>query len=237
MEDHLSLVITQSVTPHFKDFEIFRVPISGRPGASVLVVAFQDSYAAPFQSNFGPNYFWRLPGSIQPAPHFHLELLRNRVTRAAVRIEKIEHYLQDAKYDQNLNRMYARFDFILSVENVSMQSATAWGIKIQSDRCGWFSSDVQKELASGVCVHGAPAVLLPSEQVRVRLQIETRVSTLREWEYFDTSFLPVSQNFVGESVRVQFPSDTDKFIAMRELRRQLGVLGFNVDQLMAAGLC
>jgi len=27
MEDHLSLVISQCVVPHYKDFEIFRVPI------------------------------------------------------------------------------------------------------------------------------------------------------------------------------------------------------------------
>ena len=49
MEDHLSLVISQCVTPHYRDFEIFRVPIAGTSD-SVLVVHFADSPAAPHQS-------------------------------------------------------------------------------------------------------------------------------------------------------------------------------------------
>src|SRR4051812_2921466 len=31
MEDHLSLVIAQSVTPHYRNFKIVRVPIAGTP--------------------------------------------------------------------------------------------------------------------------------------------------------------------------------------------------------------
>lgn len=84
MEDHLSLVISQAVTPHYRNFQIHRVPIAGRPDESVLVVEFRDSVAAPHQSAFDVNYFYRLPGHCVPAPHFHLELLRNRFTKAVL---------------------------------------------------------------------------------------------------------------------------------------------------------
>jgi hypothetical protein len=91
-------------------------------------------------------------------------------------------------------------------------------------------------LSEGVCVHGRPSELLPSELVSLLLRIEARVQTLREWEYFDASFVPVSQNFVGEPVRIYFQSDIDKFIAMRELKNQLSTLGFNVDDLGTLGM-
>src|SRR2546430_415607 len=42
MEDHLSLVMSQSVIPHCRNFQFFRVPISGKSGESVLVVDFAE---------------------------------------------------------------------------------------------------------------------------------------------------------------------------------------------------
>src|SRR5262245_45041187 len=127
MVDHLALVIANNcVTPHYKDFDIVELPISGHPsGGKVLLIRFEDSYAAPFQSNHGPNYFWRLPGHCQPAPHFHLELLRGRTTRAVIKIHSIEARLQTATLDQRGGSLYVNYSFILHIENASMQIATA----------------------------------------------------------------------------------------------------------------
>jgi hypothetical protein len=236
MEDHLSLVMSQCVTPHYKDFEVFRLPITGRGGESVLVVAFADSQAAPHQSNADTNYYYRLPGSCQPAPHFHLELLRGRYTRAALKIHGIEHNLENATYDQNLRRMYVNFYFVVHLENISMQSATAWGIRIQSDRQAWNSRDAQRALTSGAWVHGRSATLLPNEQVELTLQIDARVRSLREWEHFNASFVPVSQNFIGEPLEIRFPTDIDKLNAMRKLKDQITALGFSVEELTEVGL-
>lgn len=226
MEDHLSLVISQCVTPHYKDFEIFRVPINGRAGESVLVIAFEDSFAAPFQSNFGPNYYWRLPGSVQPAPHFHLELLRGRTTKAVVKIKDVQHVVTTV--NQEGGRMRLNVAINVLVENTSLQSATTWGVQIKqtNQAFGWVEETVHRDVALGACVHGAPQVLLPSDQATATLRISGSIGP--RWLMDDFRFVlrPLSQNFVGEPFYYP-PGDRGTLIGMRdEFDRKLREYGF-----------
>lgn len=224
MEDHLSLVISQSVIPHFRDFEIFRVPISGT-NDSVLVVEFSDSPVAPHQSVADTNYFYRLPGHSVPAPHFHLELLRSRFTKAVVEIADIEFQRQTP----TIQGHFAQLNFVLrvKVENISLQSATDWGIHVKSSRTDyrWTVTNARHCLTEGTCVRGEQQILLPSEKavVTVHVQGEDQVKgmpphlkLLRLAEEFRAALRPASQNFVGRELHYHIDSSD-----MTTLRRDL----------------
>jgi len=77
--------------------------------------------------------------------------------------------------------------------------------------------------------------LLPTQEVIIKLEVDNRISDFREWSYFDAKFIPISQNFVGEPVRIHFPSDIDKFVATRDFKKELVNLGFNPDQMGLPG--
>jgi hypothetical protein len=208
MEDHLSLVISQSVAPHYRDFEIIRVPISGTSG-SVLVVEFSDSPVAPHQSVADTNYFYRLPGHSVPAPHFHLELLRSRFTKSVVEIVDVQFEQQTPEYRDS----FAVLNFALrvTVENQSLQSATTWGVQIKSAQTDhrWSVTNARLSLTEGTCVRGEQQILLPSEKAVVTIHIhsEDRASPFRPVmkfvdlaDEFATVLRPVSQNYVGRDI-------------------------------------
>lgn len=206
MEDHLSLVISQSVTPHYRDFEIFRVPITGTKD-SILVVQFSDSPAAPHQSVVDTNYFYRLPGHSVPAPHFHLELLRSRFTKSVVEIVDVECKQQTPEYRE----AFAVLNFLLrvTVENQSLQSATAWGVHIRNAKTDarWTVTNERLPLDGGTCVRGEQAILLPTEKavVTIHVQGQERAAGLRPMlkflqlaEDFGVVLRSASQNYVGK---------------------------------------
>jgi len=207
MEDHLSLVISQAVTPHYRDFSIFRVPIAGTE-ESVLVVQFADSPAAPHQSVADTNYFYRLPGHSVPAPHFHLELLRSRFTRSVVKVTDIRFHCQTIEVKEGL----AHLNFVLyvTVENTSLQSATAWGVHIKTAKTDyrWEAVKLRQALNDGVCVRGEQTTLLPSEKAVVpihvrgkeQLKFRTAMAFCDLADAFDVFLRPLSHDFVGEEI-------------------------------------
>jgi hypothetical protein len=207
LEDHLSLVISQSVTPHCRDFSMRRVPISGS-GDSILVVAFSDSIAAPHQSNALTQYFYRLPGHAVPAPHFHLELLRSRLTRASLAVQGIEQV--DASPIEDAGAATVHFVLRATVENTSAQAASPWGLHVRNADVDFrWSVGMSQSLARGLCVRGEPAELLPGELGVVRLDIVGRAygngaseSALQRdlVDSFAIVLAPVSHNFSGQRV-------------------------------------
>jgi len=215
MEDHLSLVISQSVTPHYRNFEIRRVPIGSKANESVLVVEFLDSPAAPHQSVADVNYFYRLPGHSVPAPHFHLELLRGRLTKTILEIKGVEYVLTSVDHGQN-QPICLHVALKVAVENTSFQSATAWGLHLKQshENYGWLEESTRRYLFDGVCCHSDGSVLLPSEQITltVRLQgnADPRKAFREQWHglarNLTVQIRPVSQNFVGEPTLFEIPS-------------------------------
>lgn len=208
MEDHLSMVISQSVTPHLRDFEIYRLPITGTNG-SVLLVKFDDSPVAPHQSVSDTNYYYRLSGHSVPAPHFHLELLRNRFTKSVIEIEDIYIEWEDAKMYPN-GKVKLDLLLVMTVKNTSSQSATDWGVHVKSNRTDhrWdavLSSTMS--LTDGACIRGQNQVLLPSERAKIITKISgmDRTASLRPVikfydlaSDFDICLRPVSQNYIGK---------------------------------------
>ena len=172
MEDHLSVVISQSVVPHYRDFHIHRIPISGTED-SVLLVEFSDSPVAPHQSVADTNYYYRLSGHAVPAPHFHLELLRSRFTKSAVEITSVEYLQQSSVTQIQEGIVHLNFALEITVENVSFQSATAWGVHIKSPRQDrrWNVKNLETFLDDGSCIHGEKSPLLPHEKAVVTILI------------------------------------------------------------------
>ncbi|QDU29566.1 Divergent AAA domain protein [Anatilimnocola aggregata] len=206
MEDHLSLVISQSVAPHYRNFEIRRLPISGRPNESVLVVEFFDSPAAPHQSVADVNYFYRLPGHSVPAPHFHLELLRGRLSKTILEVKEVQYVLTSVDHNQN-QPLCLHVALNVTVENTSLLSATAWGLHLKQahEYYGWSEESTRRYLFDGVCCHSDRSVLLPNEQitltVRLKGEADPRQQFRQQWEGLARNLAleirPVSQNFVG----------------------------------------
>lgn len=237
MEDHLSLVISQSVTPHYRNFEIRRIPISGKLNESVLVVEFFDSPAAPHQSVSDVNYFYRLPGHSVPAPHFHLELLRGRLSKTILEVRDVHYVLTSVDHVQNQS-LCLHLALNITVENTSLLSATAWGLHLKQthEHYGWSEEATTRYLFDGVCYHSDRNVLLPYEQstltVRLKGEADPRQPFRPQWfdlaRHLDIQIRPVSQNFIGEpapfelfSSRHRLEDEISKFILANRLEDEI----------------
>lgn len=214
MEDHLSLLISQSVVPHYRNFEIHRVPISGRTGESVLVVRFDDSPMAPHQSLADTNYFYRLPGHCVPAPHFYIELVRGRYTKAVVVIEppsfsvSIPYTGYDMKFPNELRLHVAG---VFTVRNASLsQIAQPCAVRVFNADAptDWkVKCDRTVPLNEGILVKSASEELFPTLSKVFNIEFEILVPRksrpnwmdfLPAWLNLAFSVQPFSQNFAGD---------------------------------------
>ena len=214
MEDHLALVISQSVTPHYRNFKIHRIPIVGTLNGSVLVVAFEDSPTAPHQSVADVNYYYRLPGHSIPAPHFHLENLRNRLTRAAVEIEKVDFnvslpLLLPPPKPSGTTGLCVDVNVLL--RNVSAQIADPCAIRV-------FGTETQTEwdvgtqnrtsLKQGAVVTNNSSPLFPTLAVPFKIHLVSFIpldgghtntaGIMKAWHNLEFCLQSLSQNFAGE---------------------------------------
>jgi hypothetical protein len=92
------------------------------------------------------------------------------------------------------------------VENVSMQSATHWGIHLQQKRNDSYWTLQRKDsgpLTEATCIRGEQLILLPAEKTTVVAHLKGRTeraeyySFFHLWEKVGISLRPVSQNHVG----------------------------------------
>lgn len=203
------------MTPHYRNFEIRHLPISGKPNESVLVVEFFDSPAAPHQSVADVNYFYRLPGHSVPAPHFHLELLRGRLSKTILEVKDVQYVLTSVDHGQN-QPLCLHVALNVAVENTSLLSATAWELHLKQthEYYGWSEESTRRYLFDGVCCHSDRRILLPNEQitltVRLKGEADPRQPFRQQWQglarNLNVEIRPVSQNFVGEPTLFQITS-------------------------------
>src|SRR5262249_45821219 len=145
MKDFLATIVEQSVEYPIRHFRVHRIPFSNDREQSLFVVAIDDSPAAPHQAKDERVYYYRIDGHSKPAPHFHIELLRNRLTRTVLEIKEIGYRVQSV--DREAGQLHVNLNVV--VENVSLQSATTWGVHVKQDLdCfGWTEKTTGKELA------------------------------------------------------------------------------------------
>ncbi len=205
MKDYLSTMVEQSVEYPIRHFRVHRIPFTGDPSKSVFVVAIEDSPAAPHQSKEDRTYYYRIDGHSKPAPHFHVELLRNRVTKAVLKIIDVDYVLQTPSV---LGESWGvSIALNVTVENVSFQSATPWGVLVKhmAGHREWTATRVGVNLAKGACLHGEFGPLLPNEARLLTILLGGNsggrglTGLLDMWGHLKLELRAVSQNHVGES--------------------------------------
>ena len=230
MKDYLSTMVEQSVEYALRHYRIHRIPVTGDDSKSIFVVEIYDSPAAPHQAKSDKHYYYRIDGHTKPAPHFHVELLRQRETRAVLEIQDIEHHVE--KFLGTTDGL-VEILMVLSVQNVSFQSAINWGVLIehtkQDDR--WTIREMGERLDEIRCFPGYPAPLLPQATTRLSIPLVGRAyhesgalaGAQDLWRHMALSFRPVSHNHVGQPAL--FGDWTDRIkqqVALNEFNTKLG---------------
>jgi len=213
MKDYLSTMVEQSVEHPTRHYRVHAVPFRDDPTKAVYVIEVQDSPAAPHQAKDERAYYYRIDGHSKPAPHFHLELLRNRFTKAVLRITEIDYVLQTAAFSTGSNGEWRMgFAVNVTVENTSLQAATGWGVQLKliNEDFRWRIKvrNDSRTAHEGACVRGDTADLLPGETAIVTAFLhagqpyQDRFSReggfISMWENFPMVVRAASQNYVSE---------------------------------------
>jgi len=230
MKDYLSTMVEQSVEYPIRDFRVHPIQFAEGDDRSIYVLDIGDSVAAPHQAKDEKKYYYRIDGHSKPAPHFHLELLRNRMTKAVLSIQNVELvgitpfvHLQPGKV------RHMAISLSVSVLNESLQSAKDWGVHIHSDNMTWqpYHRNSQK-FQPRSCVYGKD-ILLPDDLQSVQSSVGTvnnfhsddpvhffESEPYKRWEAMGLVLRPVSDNCIGAEFR--FPS-TDPEVNKTQLER------------------
>lgn len=201
MKDWLAKVVSYSVESPLQDFQVHRVPITGQSGA-IYVIEVGDSVAAPHQAK-DKVYYYRIDGHSDPAPHVHLQLLRDRYTRSVLQVIDIGHTVDKVA----LIGGTLILSLAISFRNISKQATTAWGVFLKSDRQLW-RTDQGPIDEEGVWVQGTGSsqVVFPGEPRTVFVTIRAEAGPGEKddlkrfvmlWENFDMTIQVVSQNAIS----------------------------------------
>lgn len=211
MKDFLSTMVEQSVEYPLQSYSVHRIPFTSEPTHSVFVIEVGDSPAAPHQAKDERQYYWRIDGHSKPAPHFHVELLRSRTTKAVLSIQIV-------KYEVSIVSGITRDVCLLlspTIKNNSMHSTEAWGVLLKTVDVqeSWHHVETRQRLSSGVCIKCGSEYLLPHETKHVGLNIRSSVQPsghsfserlyecLEVYRNFQADIFPVSHNAVGQPFR------------------------------------
>ena len=117
----------------FRVHAVIRSDISAIPlDKEVIVIDVDDSAAAPHQSTRDRLYYRREGGHSKPAPHFYLELLRQRLTNPVLEFElKAFEKLRVFQYGQGLF-VSGILNFL--VQNIGRVAAHEWQLNIRALR-------------------------------------------------------------------------------------------------------
>lgn len=211
MKDWLAKVVCYSVESPLQTFQVHPVPITGG-GGSIYVIEVGDSPAAPHQAK-DKIYYYRIDGHSDPAPHVHLQLLRDRYTKSMLRVDSVDFAIHEITEHEGTTECMLEMCLKIEVVNDSLLSAQNWGVQITQttpfidtksimDHNRWFGNGYG--LSTGVHFHGEkPAVLLPGERSRIDAIVSAYTgyshhsAFLNLWEKFGVLIRPVSHNHVG----------------------------------------
>lgn len=222
-KDYLATLVLQSVEYPIRHFNVYEIPFTEDISNSIFVIAIYDSPAAPHQAKDEKKYYYRVDGHTIPAPHFHLELLRNRFTKAKLDILDCESAIQ--LIEKKGREAKVHIALRVKVKNTSSQCATNWGIhaKLFGESFRWTSTSHDSSgqyLHDGICVHSQNSVLLPGELKTSTVPIigfveESRCpldqAILSAWETFGISLEAVSQNHIGDAYILNWNGDRTKW--------------------------
>ena len=213
-KDWLASRVEASVDVAIQDFTIHKIPIASQPTECIYVVQIGDSQAAPHQSRHDTQYFYRLDGQSKPAPHFHLELLRSRYTRAVLKITgtrfvvDVPVYRRPHGIDEFNQPAFATIltlKIFVEVQNASLTCADKWGVLVKVIDSPLWSAEPDGYGPSGV-IRPEVKHILPEEKQQVCVPVSTIIkggnhymAMFERFKQLRVEFKPVSQNFVGET--------------------------------------
>jgi hypothetical protein len=153
--------------PQLLDYRLsdFRVHVVVRSGTSripedrdVIVLDFGDSALAPHQSARDHTYYYRSGGRSLPAPHFYLELLRQRLTSPSLEFE-----LTGADVDAWLHEglPMLRIDAKFMVENKGRIAAYKWALVART------LDGIPEERGDDYLFQGIPGATARTTSIRV----------------------------------------------------------------------
>jgi len=229
MKDYLATVVEQSVEYPLQDFRVHRIPLTNDHSKSVFIIDVGDSLAAPHQAKRDNHYYYRIDGHTKPAPHFHVELLRQRETRAVLEIGDVEYYVEKFL---GTDTGIVEIMIILPIRNVSFQSAASWGVLIEHTKQdnSWEICTTGEHLDEEQCFLGSPMPLLPQASTRLCVSLRGRAydplgsleGIKKLWQNVGFSFRPVTHNHVGQPIYFgDWPDRIKTTVAMNEFERQL----------------
>jgi len=128
-------VLPNLVSYPLSDFRVHRAepaaPSKIPPDTVVVVIDFGDSALAPHQCVYAGGgesskytYYYRQAGHSVPAPHFYLELLRQRLVNPALEVTKVTPRLESIS--GSLRAMTLEFTLDFLIENVGRIAAYRW---------------------------------------------------------------------------------------------------------------
>jgi len=127
--DWLEQKIPDLLDYRLSDFRVHTVvpsvPTQIPPNRELIVIDFGDSGLAPHQSRRDHTYYYRSAGRSVPAPHFYLELLRQRLTNPVLDFKLSSLDFDAWELDASLVlRIEAKF----AVENTGRVAAYKWAL-------------------------------------------------------------------------------------------------------------
>lgn len=204
MKDYLSTLTRISVDRPISAFEVHRLPFRDEGPHSIFVIDVKDSPLAPHQARELVAYYYRTDGHTIPAPHFHLELLRNRFTKATLSVA-FDNWSLTSATKQGSFYISTHLSFV--VTNTSMQYAKDWGLLIKSDAPDNLWSINGRKLLEGAFLRSNSPTLLPMEEFRIRCELNyvdaacNNDSIQKALDFFGLLKLPIypiSHNDVGQ---------------------------------------
>lgn len=122
--------------PNLLDYSLsdFRVHVVERAiesripaGKIVVVIDVGDSALAPHQSRRQKVYFHRVAGRSEPAPHFYLDLLRQRLASPALEFSLQE--IETVKAYEHENGIFVELKLLFWIRNTGRAAAYRWRLR------------------------------------------------------------------------------------------------------------
>lgn len=245
MKDYLATMVEQSVEHPIRHFRIHQIPFRANPNQAIFVVEIGDSPAAPHQAKDERAYYYRIDGHSKPAPHFHLELLRNRMTKAVLSILEVGHTVDFPAYTSSQKRLIISPDgsakevsnislnvrLSIKISNLSKQIANPYALRLSGDftTLEWDVDQDKQSLLNGILLRTHSSLLFPLtsdvHEVNVHTSIaddepELLAKLASRLASLEIQLQPLSQDYAGEVVLWKHDEDTNSVVENAWARRQ-----------------
>ena len=217
--DFLRNLIKNATDYPVTTFEIVPLKSTNDPQRGLLWISVGMSPTAPHQLKEGRQYYWRYNSESEPAPHFHLENIRNRLTRTVLEIGDIVPSIGVNRFRKE--GLQIDCHLIVSVVNTTMQIATPWVVVVDNIPDGWTPRGM-KGNRLGAFFSSNKDTLMPRQEDTATVTAVTRLEKAGSIKVitdllsnFSVRLRAVSQDHVSDEVTYTPP------ISNPELRSQL----------------